>query len=260
LTSAQVNQIQDAALGSAQAPYLLVGAPYMACENGSLIKVGGIQGIVLTGSPNANLQNVTELSFTPSSLSNNTWYYVYAFDNAGTIGLGKTTSAPDNNLAVVQAANQRYLGGFKTNGSGGIYRFRATRGEYLWDITGETANAFRVLSNGAATSFTDVSLASFVPPHVRRVKIRAAYSPNFNSPSPTFGTASIRTKGGTGGTHPFSLLGTSLDGATGRLATSLDTDNQHLDMLTDSSQAIQYVVSDANDRMDIHVLGFREGL
>jgi hypothetical protein len=252
VASADLNTWQDNSLGIAQAPYIIVGCPYVYCTDGTNLKISGITGLVLPGFPNGNYSTAVESTYNPvAALSADTWYYLYAFSNAGTIAFGETTTPPNNALTTL-GANQRYLTCFRTDGSGNIRKFRCDRGDYLWDFSGEASNDFRVLNSGTATSFTDVSLSTFVPPHARMAKIKAILRPTFNEVS----DGEIRTNGATGGAHTMRLFGSSLD--SGSLA--LDTKSLEIDLLTDSSQLIEYKVASTNPGviMIIHVLGFRE--
>lgn len=101
-----------------------------------------------------------------STLPNSSWMYVYAFDNAGVVDYQISTTAPRSSLVYKNAVGNvyRYLGCFRTNGSGAPIPSRAVRGvtTYLQGLpTGY------VSLSGPTTGYEAVSLAALVPPHAR---------------------------------------------------------------------------------------------
>lgn len=262
LPSADVDALQDRAAGIPQLKGTLVGCPYVSCTGtggGNDLKIGGIHGVVLVGHENENDNSAgVESTYTPAGLANSTWYHLYAISSAGVLAFAHAThaaGAPDNSLVFrsvgASALDQRRLCSFYVNGSGQIVGFRKIGNLHLWDFSAMAATSFRALNNGHATSFTDVVLTTWMPPHARMVKIKAHFYGEFNF----FRTGHIRTKGGTGDDHNFSVYGSSIDGAG---PASLDVDIQTVDLLTDSSQTIQYTATAANAGMFIWVLGFYE--
>lgn len=137
------------------------------------INVGAIQAIVLArvdGSYRAYSANAAAIGASKlesgSTLSNSSWYYVYAFDNAGVVDFQISITAPRASGVYKNTVGNvyRYLGCFRTNGSGAPIPSRAVRGvtTYLQGIpTGY------VSLSGPTTGYEAISLAALVPPHSR---------------------------------------------------------------------------------------------
>lgn len=255
LTSPDMNAIQTAALGHSQIPGIMVGLPYVYSTNGVDIKVGPIAGVTVSGSENDNLAS-NEISVATSGLDTNQFYHLYAYNSSGAIACAyytKDDGPPDGALVFQNVPTvgitRRYLCSFRTNGSGAVLPFRKTGNLYLYDQSNAAVGATRVVNLGHATSFTDQSLSTLIPAHVRVVKLRALLVGKFNS----WVYGYVQANGGTGDVVPLSVYGNALD--TGSIA----FDNVTLDFdlpLTD--RTIEYLVSDAVAGMSIYVLGYYE--
>jgi len=108
------------------------------------------------------------LALSGLSLSGNTWYYLYLYDNAGTPAIELVTTAPSGPYSGVARTktgdtSRRFLCALRTSGSTGLYNFKVNQGfiEYLENIP---AVPFRTLSSGAATSPTGVDCSAVIPP------------------------------------------------------------------------------------------------
>lgn len=110
------------------------------------------------------------------NLANSTVYYVYAYDNAGTLDFQIATDVPNANLSTKNASSQyRYLGWFVTDSAGAPLPFFARHGSYRFLFGAITdSSVHRALSAGNATSFTAVTV-SCVPPHIRLVRMHAEF-------------------------------------------------------------------------------------
>lgn len=129
------------------------------------------------------------------NLASSDWYYVYAYNNAGTIAFEISTTAPDGPRATKSGdATRRYLGCFPTTSAGAPIPLRASRGRYVYRHSGSAAADTRVLTGGSATSNTAVECAALVPPHSRLAKIRA----QLTSTAAAFNYAYLRTEGDSG--------------------------------------------------------------
>lgn len=111
---------------------------------------------------------VAAQTITPSSPSSSTWYHGYV-NNSGTFSVATTAPVAfatpcGTSRSKSGDTNSRYIGSFKTNGSGAFYRFVCDEfGSVIW--VGETINAapFRVLANGTATSSTAIDCSAVAP-------------------------------------------------------------------------------------------------
>lgn len=182
----------------------------------------------------------------PANLSNSTWYYVYAYsDGTTTLKFLINTTAPDA-TGLWQSAGgdgqRRYLGCFRTNGSGAPLPVVAHSGRYIYRVSDMAANATQVLAAGTQTSFTNVACTAFVPPHVRVVEINASLVPGASAAG-----AQVR-----------------MDGAAGAGVVPLSTSATHsaektFAMELSASQVLEYIItSGAPTGLYLDVMGFTE--
>jgi len=107
------------------------------------------------------------------SLSANTWYHLYLYDNSGTPDIEISTTNPvlySGTAASKTGDNtRRYVGSVRTDGSGNILQFLHDNNAitYLYDVVGTG----RKLSGGSATTATAVDLSSVVPGTSRSAQI-----------------------------------------------------------------------------------------
>ena len=162
-----------------------VNSPALAAFKQGLIPTWGTpanNGNTLTVSPGAayipslgRVLNVpTTLTGPTMALAASTWYYVYLYDNGGTPTLDISTTAPvaykSNARQMTGFMSRRHIHTFRTSASNVAYRtFRQGDWNYYLEDTGATP--FRVLSAGAATTFTAVSCAAVVPPTSRLIAV-----------------------------------------------------------------------------------------
>lgn len=109
------------------------------------------------------------------SLANNTWYYMYGISNGDASAVGGLLSASSSAPTLPSGYTQfRLIGTYRTNGSAQFLN-QQQRDMYIWYEV-ENGGATRVLSAGAATSFTNVSLTSIVPPIAESIQLSASLS------------------------------------------------------------------------------------
>lgn len=124
----------------------------------------------------------------PGALSADTWYYAYAFSNGtGTLQWQISTTPPtESGTPTVlqqwkrgQEANYRYLGCFRTDGSGNPIPVLATKGRYIYRRSAVTAaygsfasGGLRAVDGTGTVALTALSLAARVPPHARIALLR----------------------------------------------------------------------------------------
>jgi len=130
------------------------------------------------------------------TLAANTWYHNYAYDNAGTPDVEVSTTAPAAPYSGTARAktgdtSRRYIGSFKTNASGAIFKFLHSGGAIIY-LEDTNASPFLVLSAGTSTSTTSVSAANVAPVTATSIKgtilnaaTNAAYVRISNSDGPS---------------------------------------------------------------------------
>lgn len=182
------------------------------------------------------------------NLANSTWYYIYAYDNAGSLDFEISTTAPNNNLCSKGADSTRiYLGCFRTLSTGAPIPVRMKRGRYLYNYSGSAVADTRALNAGSATSNTAIDLAALVPPHTQVATIRAEV---VSTSGASINYAYIRTEGESGADEvSIPVPGTSA------MSASLV-----LDVVTDADQDIAYRVSNTGSAptLTVFVHGFYE--
>lgn len=110
------------------------------------------------------------------SLANNEWKYVYLSISGGLPTITSSTTGPDVALKFKSDDTTKlYLGHFRTQGTPHIRPFRKVGRHYLY-LVGRANSSTDVITDlgasGQVTSFTDVSLASLVPPTSRMADLR----------------------------------------------------------------------------------------
>ncbi len=182
------------------------------------------------------------------NLANSDWYFVYAYDNAGSLDFEISTTEPNANLCVKTGDSTRvYLGCFPTLSTGAPVPLRASRGRYVYRVSGCAVADLKVLDGLSDTSYTAVNCGALIPAHARLGSFRAnlvsttASAQNF---------AYFQTNADTG-----------VDAVTLHVdAVSASSDDLLFDMETDSSQRLQYKVTNNTNAPDayLYVHGFYE--
>lgn len=182
------------------------------------------------------------------NLANSTWYYVYCYDNAGSLDFEISTVAPNANLCMKGADSTRiYLGCFPTLSTGAPIPLRMKRGRYLYNFSGSAAADTLALNAGTATVDTAVDLAAWVPLHSQVATIRAYL---VSTTGAAWNTAIIRTEGESGADE----IGMFVPAVVGASATVIT------DIITDADQDIAYAVTNfaSAPGLSISVHGFYE--
>jgi hypothetical protein len=179
------------------------------------------------------------------NLSNSTWYYVYAFRNAGSLDYLISTTAPDVYLTFRNGAQtHRYIGCFVTDSSGAPIPMRAHKGRYLYRRSALANNQTRALNTSTvAGSATNLSLAGQVPPHSRLAMVQTQIT---NS-----GGASLMLLYTDGDTSDAVLRHDNQDGITSTRWSEIETS---------SAQVLDYTltISAGTATATLHVAGFSE--
>ena len=114
------------------------------------------------------LRATADIAKTGLSLSASTWYHVYLYSNAGTPDIEIVTTAPAasyNGTARSKTgdSSRRYLGSVLIDASGNVFPFAHSDRTVMYDVNAAGTAPFRVLTNGAATTATSVSVAGCAP-------------------------------------------------------------------------------------------------
>lgn len=103
------------------------------------------------------------------TLAANTWYHNYVYDNAGTTDVEVSTTvpaAPYNGTARTKTGDtsRRYIGSFRTDASGAIYKFKQSGTQVVYLVSTELT-PFSVFSGTVpvAPATTSVSASAIVP-------------------------------------------------------------------------------------------------
>jgi hypothetical protein len=168
------------------------------------------------------------------------FYFVYAYDNAGALALQASLDGPDASMTWKSTGllTHRYLGAFKTDGAGAPIPLSAVRGVYQWQ---NALAAREVLAAGAATAATNVVCSAWAPPHARwlRLRMRTADTAGADKTSSLLPTGSGVTI----------EQGEAPSGGFGVHATEIPCD---------AARSFDYLVSTADARLKLHVQGWRE--
>ncbi len=181
--------------------------------------------------------------FGGGTLANDTFYYVYACVVAGALSFEVSTTVPDGPLTwkTGAAGTHRYLFCFRTSSTGVPLPMRMSSGLYTYrrSAIGDVALC---AVEGNATSWTTVSLAALVPPHVFSARVELVAGS-----AGTAGSAQLRTPGDTAGSYAVTVT-----------TAALSTSRVVLDLETDSARAVEYRVSHASIAAQLFAHGFSE--
>lgn len=115
----------------------------------------------------------TDIALTGLSPGNNTWAYLYLYDNAGTPMAELSTTAPADPYSGYARSksgdtSKRWIGVVRTDAGGAIREFRKNGDLWSWTMlqTSGAANTpwTRLVANGQSTTSTVVSAATGCPP------------------------------------------------------------------------------------------------
>jgi len=109
------------------------------------------------------------LTLSGLSLTANTWYYLYLFETAGVAAIELVTTAPSapyfgTARTKTGDSSRRFIAAVRC-GASGLRPFILSGGALIYT---EDATTLLALSGGTATTITNVSCASFIPPTTQR--------------------------------------------------------------------------------------------
>lgn len=262
VASAELNDIQDTALGIAQMAGTWVTRPALYATGTTIsdVFVGPTAGLVIGTTTVLPAQVETALSGT---LAANTWYYVYGYNSSGAIAYEVSTTAPDAHLRHKTSDTSRaYVGCIRTRfASAAVIPFRMERGVYRWrwskgaDYSSYAGTPSEMwlfadqFTSGAGAANKVVSPkpggVPMLPPHARMLALRGA----------CFGNTASALDLGTGG-DTGDRWAVFQPGSAGQF-----TDWQSLDIEVDASQQVRYAVAHSGDfSVAIAFHGFSENI
>jgi hypothetical protein len=154
------NNINGLRLSWASATTLGLTSGYWSVAGSSIIRTNAAVTI--------NIANVGVVNGLDSgAAANNTNYYVYAIAHGTTPALNGAILSTNSTTPTLPSGYTafRYIGRVRRSGSAAFIRFnQCGTGTKRTTTYTDTATNTRFLSGGSATSFTAISMASFVPP------------------------------------------------------------------------------------------------
>lgn len=185
----------------------------------------------------------SEQTVNPGSTSANTTYYLYGYVSSGALAYELSTTAPDVTRTWKNGdASRLFLGTLRSDSGSTILQGERKGRRWHYFRTAEASTDTAGIVGGNATSWADVSLAAYVPPHCRRARVELILGTQG-----TAGYGEVRTKGTS--TSTLRVMGTPP--ASGTTYTY-----REVEIHTDTSQRVQYQVSDVSLTLSIYVVSF----
>ena len=250
------------AVGGAAAPRGYASGMRLSFTSVSIVAIGtaGVTSVVRDSTDGVDISfagTLTAVITTPGAgglrsaeaESANTWYAVFVIDGptvspAGFLSVLTSPSLPTGYTVF------RRIGWVRNDGSSNFRRFNQ-RGagndrRYGYDVTEATT---QVLTGGTATSWTGVSMTSFIPTTSQLAILQASVEQS----SSTTGELRLRRTGDTvAEASALIKAGDSADDFSG----GADAHFPNIEMETDGAQSIDYAVSNTSSDADIFVRGF----
>ncbi|MEA1029399.1 hypothetical protein T3A99_12560 [Pseudomonas sp. N-137] len=195
-------------------------------------------GAAYIPSTGKNLAVPTALTLSGFSLTSNTWYYLYLYDNAGTAAIELVTTAPTAPYSGTARGKsgdmtRRFLCALRSNAGIGLHSFQIDSARILRYRALLSSPPFRVVSAASQTTPTTVSLAAMVPPTTQTVEMLAV--------------------NGSGSVTIFLALPEDTASILARVGA---TANTQLTMITDSSQQFSFQNNAAGGAATFDVAGY----
>lgn len=184
------------------------------------------------------------------TLANSTWYYVYAYSNAGVIDFEVSSTGPNSTRVHkatggdAQALAKVYLGCFRTSSTGAPFPLRAVRGRYLYrrayaggfDGDPFASNGMRALSGAADAGPTALDLSPRIPPHARVAILFGSVGAETTAGARVWATLDLFSADDSGGTE----LAVELTAYTSAAANDIAQNGAQVEVQTTAAQAIGY--------------------
>ena len=150
---------------------------------------------------------------------------------------------------------KRRIGWAYNDGSSNLYDYNCTSSGrdrfYLWN---EEETILELLTNGSATSYTNIDISELVPP----TSILAYINTNHVSQDGGQEFATFRTAGLTGTSPTTNPYAHRCFGSNGDAAEAAGSTCFHI--VTDATQNIEYANSSGSEQTDVWVLGFTDSI
>jgi hypothetical protein len=250
VTAVALNTIQDRAQDHRNMNGWCRGGTVRSSDGVNLV-VSPIRVQFISGSDvNAYAATASETTVATSSLTASTWYYLYVYISAGALAFEYSTTAPTDIGGEVRKGSdstRRYLGSFYSNSVSAVNPFRMTRhGRLLYRASAVArATYMRALNGGTfgtIPTFTDVSLATWLPPHARIAILEV----NLDNVVSATG-ADLRTKGDTTDSQHFTSV-----------SATANTLYPLIEIETDTSRVIQAQVSVTGPAVTLYAVGYQD--
>jgi hypothetical protein len=211
---------------------------------GLLSRQTGATPIFATYTAAETVLDLTDVDGSPAALANGTWYYVYAFCNGtATTQAYISTTAPESSLTWRTGAEgvDRYIGCFRTDGSGAPLPVRMHRGRYTYRMSSIGFGGY-LSKTITTTAWTAYDFSTGLPPHARIAHLRLFAVDATNPP-----LVQVRTPGDT--TDVYVCQGS----ATGTPCAATYS------VELDSGQDVQAQIANATaNASEVDVVGFEE--
>lgn len=199
--------------------------------DGASVIVYPISGLAVYDTAPHVLSTVAQDTVLAPPLSANTWYYVYAYYNR-VVSYEFSTTAPNIHRVFKNGTTSHaYMCSLRTDGAGAIRPFYRER-----NVTSYGAQ-YAAVTGGTATTATDQSLATMVPPSSVQARCTVTVV------SASTGYAALKPKG-----WPAEVF----------INCGSQKITAQVDVLTDDSQVIQWRVDAGTSSADIKVIGYME--
>lgn len=221
--------------------------PSLSSTNGTSITIGDMAAVMGTEGGTWKTLAYATSSYSPAGLANSTWYYLYARITGGSVAISHSTTAPSSTLRNMNGnTDYAYLGAFRTDGSGVIIPFWSRQGRVDYAVRINVLNVGANVTN----SYTDLSLSTAIPPHVRKARVIAYGVPDTGITD--FGV--ILTKGLTATGYSTS------SNASWKVDLYTANDSHAFTVVTNSSQQVQYKYNTGggSSTAGIDVVGYDE--
>lgn len=143
------------------------GPMYAYCTNGINIVIGSILSLNING---VHFGEQVEFTVNTLGLTADTWYAVYAWNNAGVIAYEYNTIMPGGNNLVFKNGDstRRFVCTFRSDGASVIRRFYKKLDRYTWlPEYGQT----NVIGAMTIATVQTISVSSFKPPTSRMINL-----------------------------------------------------------------------------------------
>ena len=197
--------VMSGVLGLRLGAYGRVANAHCYCINGTVIVIDALGSVILTTGGaaswisflNATQQSVTAATAFGGALAINTRYYLYAYNNAGTLDFIVNATAPNASRTYENGNTDRvFITTFVTDGSGIIIPYVQNRGRVVYTTPGANPSISMNTGGAAWTDANPNATTPMVPSWAQTIELYLVLT---NSDNTAGGDSfSLRAKGVTG--------------------------------------------------------------